>query len=241
MLDEALEMAGDDHTAGAGIVVGCPYAWCLMAKAVIRREQGKLDEGEKLSETALRIAAEHGDPETESWTRGNLATLLAYRGDLNGALALAQRNYELTERLGDVFSRHWALLYLGFVHLERGEYGQSLDYLQRADTLYREAMGSGGEAEAWRSALISDALLEVGRIDEAREQAEHAVEIARGRGLLWGMPRSLIAKARAMSAAGEPGVDAVLDEAEAVAERNGHTHEIDRIREARERVGAGAG
>jgi class 3 adenylate cyclase/tetratricopeptide (TPR) repeat protein len=241
LLDKALEMAGDDHSTGAGIVVGCPYAWCLMAKAVIRREQGELEEGEKLSQAALRIAGEHGDPETESWTRGNLALLLAYRGDLNGALALAQRNYELTERLGDVFSRHWALLYLGFVHLEREENEMALDNLERADTLYREAMGAGGEAEAWRHALISDALLALGRVEEARERAELAVEIARGRGLLWGLPRSLVALAGAKVAAAEDGGEELLYEAESVGARNGLVHEMDRVREVREAVAARAG
>ena len=145
-------------------MIGCPYAWAMMAKAVIRRDRGEFDAGEELSEKALRIAAEQGDPETASWTRGNLAALLAMRGDLDSALGLAQRNYELTERLGDVFSRHWALFYLGFVRLERGDAEGALDSLERADRLYREAMGNGGEAEAWREAMIAEALLGVGRV-----------------------------------------------------------------------------
>ena len=131
LVDEALEIAGDDHSAGNGIVIGCPYAWAMMAKAVIRRDRGEFDAGEELSEEALRIAAEQGDPETASWTRGNLAALLATRGDLDAALGLAQRNYELTERLGDVFSRHWALINLGFVRLERGDAEGALDSLER--------------------------------------------------------------------------------------------------------------
>jgi adenylate cyclase len=184
LVDEALEIAGDDHGAGAGIVIGCPYAWCLMAKAVIRRDRAEFDAGEELSGSALRIAAEQGDPETASWTRGNLAALLAARGDLDEALGLAQRNYELTERLGDVFSRHWALVYLGFVHLEREDAKAALDYLERGDRLYREAMGNGGEAEAWREAMIAEALLGVGRVPEARERAEHATAVAHERGLL---------------------------------------------------------
>ncbi len=105
LLDEALEIAGDDHSAGNGIVIGCPYAWAMMGKGIFRRDACEYDAGEELFEKALRIAAEQGDPETESWTRGNLAMLLAIREDLDPALGLALRNYELTERLGDVFSR----------------------------------------------------------------------------------------------------------------------------------------
>ncbi len=241
LLDEALAMAGDDHGAGAGIIIGCPYAWALMAKAVIRRDRGEFDTGEELFESALRIAGEQGDPETESWTRGNLAGLLALRGDLDGALGLAQRNYELTERLGDVFSRHWALLYLGLVLLERAEPQQALEYLQRADDVYREAMSTGGEAEAWRAALIAEALLGVGREAEALERAEHGVLVARDRGLMWALPRALRAVATARNATGGTGASELLDEAEAVATANGQSVELESIRGARDAVAASSG
>ena len=127
------------------------------------------------------------------------------RGDLDSALGLAQRNYELTERLGDVFSRHWALFNLGFVRLERGDAEGALDSLERADRLYRQAMGDGGEAETWREALIAEALVGVGRVPEGLERAECATAIVRERGLLWGLPRALRTLAQARIAAGEPG------------------------------------
>ena len=60
MLDEALEIAGDDHSVGSGIVIGCPVAWAVMAKGVIRRNRGQLDDAGELFETALRIAAVRG-------------------------------------------------------------------------------------------------------------------------------------------------------------------------------------
>jgi tetratricopeptide (TPR) repeat protein len=238
LIDEALEIAGDDHGAGTGIVIACPYAWCLMVKAVIRREEREFDESEELSELAIRIADEQGDPETESWTRGNLAIVLAYRGDLDGALRVAQRNYELTERLGDVFSRHWALLYLGFVHLERDEAESGLGYLERADTLYMEAMGTGGEAEGWRGAMIADGLLGVGRTAEALERAEQAAAVCRDRGLEWGLPYALQILARIRVAAGEPGAEDLLDEAEGVCSKNGQLRELDEVRTLRDTVAA---
>jgi tetratricopeptide (TPR) repeat protein len=238
LLDEALEIAGDDHGAGAGIVIGCPYAWCLMAKAVLQRDRGDLEAAEKLSDRAIRIAGEHGDPETEGWTRGNLAVAMVYRGDLDGALALAQRNYELTERLGDVFSRQWALVNLGYVHLERGDAETALQYVERADQLYLEAMGRGGEAEGWRNAMIAEALLGVGRVSEALERAEHAVAVIRERGLDWGAPRALRALALARSAAGTPGAEELFDESERVATDHGQVIEAERTRAARDRVAA---
>jgi class 3 adenylate cyclase/tetratricopeptide (TPR) repeat protein len=237
---EALELAAGDHAAGTGLVIGCPYAWCLMAQAVIQRDRGDLDAAEELSASALRIAAEQGDPETESWTRGNLAVVLTYRGDLDAALALAQRNYELTERLGDVFSRHWAILYLGFVHLAREEPEAALGYLERADALYLEAMGTGGEAEGWRGAMIAEALLGLDRVPEALERAEQAAAAIRDRGLNWALPRALRTLARIRLAAGEPGARELLDEAERVASDNGQALELNDIRAIRDTVAAGS-
>jgi class 3 adenylate cyclase/tetratricopeptide (TPR) repeat protein len=240
-VDQALEIAGDDHAVGAGIVIGCPYAWGLMAKAVIRRDRGEFDAAEQLFESALRIASEQRDPETESWTRGNLAGLMALRGELDAALGLALRNYELTERLGDVFSRHWALVYLGVVLLERAEPEQALDYLERADHVYREAMGNGGEAEGWRAALIAEALLGVGRVSEALELADRGAAICRERGLHWAQPRVLRTLAGARAATGEPGGLELLDEAERIAATNRQSVELESIRAARDAVAASSG
>jgi class 3 adenylate cyclase/tetratricopeptide (TPR) repeat protein len=238
LLDQALEIAAGDHGAGRGIVIGCPYAWATMAKAIIRRDRGELEAGEELFERALRIADEQSDPETASWARGNLASLLAMRGDLDAALGLAKRNCELTERLGDVFSRHWALFQLGFVRLARGEAEGALDSLERGDRLYREAMGTGGEAEAWREALIAEALIGVGRVREGLAAAERAVAVARERGLLWAFPRALRALAQARIAAGEPGARELLDEAERVARESGRAVEVEAIERLRDSVPA---
>jgi tetratricopeptide (TPR) repeat protein len=239
LLDEALAIAGDDHSAGNGIVLGCPYAWAMMGKGIVRRECAEYDAAEQLFEKAMRIAAEQGDPETESWTRGNLAMLLAVRGDLDPALGLALRNYELTERLGDVFSRVWALINLGIVRLARGEAEDALEALERGDRLYREAMGKGGEAEAWREALIAEALVSVGRVPEALERAERGVAIARERGILWTLPRALRTLGQVRVAAGAQNWAEPLDEAEKLASADGRLYELQGIETVRNSVPAG--
>ena len=83
-LDEVLELAGDDRRAGAGIVIGSPVAWATMAKGLVLRERGQLEEAEAQFNAALRIATEEGDPEIASWTRSNQALMLAMRGELDG-------------------------------------------------------------------------------------------------------------------------------------------------------------
>ena len=119
------------------------------------------------------------------------------------------------------------------MRLERGDAEGALDSLERGDRLYREAMGNGGEAEAWREAMIAEALVGVGRVPEGLEKAEHAAAIARERGLLWGLPRALRTLAQARIAAGEPGAGELLDEAEKVATASGRVIELKGIERVR--------
>jgi adenylate cyclase len=238
MLDEALEIAGDDHAAGAGVIIGCPVAWALMAKGVLRRDRGEFDQAAELCERALRIAAEHGDPETEGWTRGAQIAIHYYRGEIDEAVALAQRNYELTERLGDVFSRTWALVYLGIARIYAEDFQGALDALERAERLYRDAMGRGGEAEAWRTAFRAEALLGLGRTAEALATAERAASIARERGMKWSFPRAARTLARARAAAGKPGVEEAFEDAAESAREVGLMVELEGIEEDRRGVAA---
>ncbi|HEX6586751.1 MAG TPA: adenylate/guanylate cyclase domain-containing protein [Solirubrobacterales bacterium] len=238
LLDEALEIAGDDRGAGVGIIIGCPVAWALMGKGVLLRERGELDEAYELCEAALRIAAEQGDPETEGWTRGSQVTIRCYRGETSEALALAERNYELTERLGDVFSRTWALVYLGIARVYAEEFEGGLEALERAERLYREAMGKGGEAEAWRAAFRAEALLGLGRTAEALATAEGAASIARERGMKWSLPRAARILGRARTAAGKPGAEEAFEEGAAAAREVGLMVELEAIEEDRRAVAA---
>jgi class 3 adenylate cyclase/tetratricopeptide (TPR) repeat protein len=238
-LDEVLELSGGDREIGAGIVIGSPIAWATMGKGLAERERGRLDEAETLFEESLRIATEDGDPETMSWTRSNLSLMLSMRGDVEAGVALARRNCEDTERLGDVFSRTLALANLGASQLAAEDYAGALDSLETAERLYREAMDNGGEMEAWRAAIRAQALAGVGRTDEAIELATEASEIARERGMLWSLPLAILAVARCRAAAGDTDVQGVLDEAAAAAEETGAMTTLGMIEEERQSLTAG--
>jgi tetratricopeptide (TPR) repeat protein len=174
-----------------------------------------------------------------SWTRSNLSLMLAMRGDTEGAVGLARRNCEETERLGDVFSRSLALANLGAAQLAAEEYAPALESLEEAERLYLDAMGNGGEMEAWRAGLRAQALAGVGRTDEAIALATEASQIARERGMLWSLPLAILALARARAAAGDSDVHAVLDEAAAAAEDTGAMTTLGAIEEEREALAAG--
>jgi class 3 adenylate cyclase/tetratricopeptide (TPR) repeat protein len=238
--DEILDLAGEDRGVGAGIIIGSPVAWATMAKGLVLRERNELEEAERLFNAALRIATEDGDPEIASWTRSNQALMLAMRGDLDAAIALARRNCELTERLGDVFSRSLALSNLGGTQIAAGDYAGALDSLEESERVYRAAVSGGDEMEAWRAGLRAEALVGAGRSEEALELAEWAAEIARERGMLWSLPLALQAIAIARAASGRDGVEVALDEAAAVAERTGAMISLQSIETTRETIGAPA-
>jgi class 3 adenylate cyclase/tetratricopeptide (TPR) repeat protein len=212
-LDELIEIADGDLSIGAGIILNTPLAWAEMGKGMVRREQDDLDGAEPYFERALEIAAAAGDPETASWVRSNQAGLMAMRGDVEGGLAVARRNCELTERIGDVFSRSLAIANLAWTQLAAEEYQEALDSIEEADLIYREAMKIGGEMEGWRSQLRANALIGVGRTEEAVTEAEWAVRVSRERGLLWSLPIALLALGRARHAAGQAGAAEALSEA----------------------------
>ena len=70
-VEEMLELSGGDPAVGAGIVIGCPPAWALVARSMALKEMGCAEEAEAAADASLPLAAEHGDPETESWGRGS--------------------------------------------------------------------------------------------------------------------------------------------------------------------------
>jgi adenylate cyclase len=237
-LDEVLELAGEDRRAGAGIVIGSPVAWATMAKGLVLRERGRLDEAEAQFNAALQIATEEGDPEIASWTRSNQSLMLAMRGELDAAIASARRNCELTERLGDVFSRSLALSNLGGAQIAAGEYADALDTLEEAERIYRAAVSDGDEMETWRAGLRAEALTGVGRAEEGLELAEWAAAVARERGMLWSLPLDLQAVAIARTALGRAGAEQALDEAAEVAKGTGAMISLEAVETTRATLGA---
>jgi adenylate cyclase len=239
--DEVLELAGDDHGAGAGIIMGCPVAWAVGGKAIACRERGEYEEAERHLERAIRIAEEQGDPETTSWHLGSKALLMTMRGEADAGVLMARRNCEETERMGDVFSRSLALGNLGATQLAAEDYAAALDSMEEAERLYREAMDVGGEMETWRAALRANALSGVGRGEEALEIAEWAVRVARERELFWSLPLALLAVARARGVLGREDAEGALDQAEAEARRTGAMATLQGIEDEREALAAAAG
>jgi tetratricopeptide (TPR) repeat protein len=155
---------------------------------------------------------------------------------------MARRNCELTERIGDVFSRSLARAHLAWAQIAVEEHEEALASIEEADRVYCEAMTFGGEMEGWRLQIKAQALTGLGRTDEAIEIAERSVSISRERGLLWSLPIALLNLGRALNAAGRHReAAAVLDEAARVARQTNALTCLGDIEAEREAVGSGAG
>jgi adenylate cyclase len=237
-LDEMLEVVGDDGSVGANIVLGSPIAWGLMGKGMVRRERIEFDAAEELFDRALEIALDEDDPETASWIRSNQSGLLAMRGDAEAGLAVARRNCELTDRLGDVFSRSLALSNLAWTQMNAEDHQGALESIEESERLYREAMDNGGEMEAWRMQIRGQALTRLGRAEEALPVVEEAVRLALERGMMWTYPVALLALARAETAVGRSGAEEALAEAERVAQKNGMLTLLVDIEAEKEQLGS---
>jgi len=240
-LDEVIELTGEDPAIGAGLVIGNPLAWAHMGKGLVLKERGDLDAAATEIETALRVAIEAQDPETESWVLGMQAMVRSLQGDSEGACAIARRGCEVAQRLGDAFSRSVALANLAWTENEAGDHESALESIEEADRLYLGAMGVPGEMEGWRGSVRAEALRGLGRATEALSSAERAVEASNSRGIEWGGILALLALGRARADTGDfDAADEALAEALEMARRHRATVNEERVEDARRALATGS-
>ena len=170
-VDEMLEMTAGDPDLGAGIVIGSPIAWGLMAKSVALRERDRPEEAEG---AARRGAARSPPSRTTRRPRaghwGRSASCSPTAATSRRRWRWRRRNCELTERLGDVFSRSTALNIAGLRAAGRGrtrEGAGGRSSCPTASTARRWAPAARPRAGA--AILRARALLGVGRTEEALE------------------------------------------------------------------------
>jgi class 3 adenylate cyclase len=177
VLDRAIELADGDPTVGAGITVGCPYAFCHAFKGGVLAGLGELEEGRHLIEQGMKLAREQGDIETVGWGHSFYAWLAYSLGEPEAVHGHAQQFLEIAERIGDSFSRSWAWLWLGQAEQMRGEWRQAIAALERSLAISRERR-SAVEGDALRLAMLSESYLGFGDAERARALAEEALAIA---------------------------------------------------------------
>ena len=225
-VDRAIARANGDPTVGAGMPLGCPYAWALGWKGYLNTELGNLDEARRLIEQARRVAGDQNDIEVVGWTHMWSTDRAFAAGEAESALTHAQQATEIAERMGGSFSRAHAWAWLGVAERARGEWQRSIDAIERANELAREGR-TAVEAEAWRLALLAESYLGSGDPQRAFALVEEAVALADSQGQEQARPHIQLALARVLL--GSPG-PVPVEQVEAALTR---TLEAARARDAR--------
>lgn len=176
VLDRAIELADGDPTVGAGVTVGCPYAFCHSFKGVLVASLGELEEAGGLIEQGMSLAREQGDIETMGWSHSFSAWLADFLGRPESAQAHAQQFLEIAERTGSSFSRSWAWLWVGRTEYQQGQWQEAIEAIERSLEISREQR-SAVEGDMLRLSVLSQSYLGRGDVDRARALAEEALEI----------------------------------------------------------------
>jgi class 3 adenylate cyclase len=181
ILDRAIELAGGDVTMAAGLVVGCPLAFCHIFRGGMVASLGDLDEARAGIERGMDMAREQGDVETVGWGHMWAAWVAYVAGDSNGTLSHAEQSVEIAERLGDAFSRAWSWTWLGVARHAQGDSEGAIDALEQAMALAAERR-TAIEGTDWRLATLAEARAATGDAQRAIGLANDAVTFAREHG-----------------------------------------------------------
>ncbi|HEX6652032.1 MAG TPA: adenylate/guanylate cyclase domain-containing protein [Thermoleophilaceae bacterium] len=179
--DRAIELADGDPTVAAGISVGCPYAFCFDLKGLVLTDMGELDEARRMLDQARKIAGEQGDSETVAWSHMKSCWLGYFLGDSEAALGHAQQALEISERIGEPFSRAWSWTFLGLAKWMRGEWQAAVEAYERARAISTERR-TAIEGEAVRLAFLAECHFRLGDLERARALVAEAIASADERG-----------------------------------------------------------
>jgi DNA-binding CsgD family transcriptional regulator len=147
---------------------------------------------------AAEIGAQY---DQEDAAQVSLAALIAaYRGDLSHARELAERARALAQESGSALTLDDVEGVLGVVELWSGQPERSIEHFVTADT-GRRAIGFGEPGLFWWQGEHIEALLEVGRVDDATDVLDRwqsdAEQLGRARVLPYAtQSRALVASAR---------------------------------------------
>jgi DNA-binding CsgD family transcriptional regulator len=208
-LDEAQRLAEDVTTAGEESGSALLAANGLWLQANVLQRRGALAEAEACFSAAVDTAAAHGFLTVSGWVGAQYATMLAERGD-GEAAAEVLRRLGLDGPLPDTAQLYEARLAAGLTRVASGQVRAGIDELRAVGQRWEAIGARNPDMAPWRPHL-AQALLLLGRRDEAGAVAEEHAALARAWGA--GRPLARALRVRAMTLGGE---DAILSLRESV-------------------------
>lgn len=162
---------------------------------------GDIREGEAYAESALESAIASGSHSELALTYGLLGSVLAWKGDYEGALERYMRELAVHEAADDEVNRVRVLHRIGDNLHHSGKTEESLQWFEQALPLFKKLGDRLGMA--WCLHSLSEACFTLGRLSEASRLAADAVEIREQVGDPRGLAHSLLLRSKIMHAIGE--------------------------------------
>ena len=193
----AIDLCDGRPEYGTGISIASPLAFQTMWIGVCTSHIGPLDEADRFINRAQEIARGVDDLETIAWCYEMRIWVSVLRGEPRTALADGQQCYEIAERIGDGFTRSWAYYWLAAAHGLEENWERTIELCEQSERMSQE-MRTAVLGRPPRLANISQALVALGRPEEAVQYSRDALASADEQGLPSARCFGLISLARAL-------------------------------------------
>jgi hypothetical protein len=185
------------------IAVGSDRGHLELQRALLHHRLGDLDRALIGNQRALAHLDAEVDDVAIIRVHLNLAVLHAQRAELDEAGAHGIRAIELADRLGHEHLAAMAEHNLGYAFARAGDLAAALEMIESADHRFA-AISEPPEQRAVRSADRAEVLLKANLLNEARQEADHALETLAAGPNVTDLAETALLAARARLAAGDP-------------------------------------
>ncbi len=176
-VDEAERRYSDSYEVADRTGAIAAKASALNCRAVIAQRLGDLDEATTLYRRAARLAVEGGEIRLAGMIEQNLGVLANIRGDLDGALVRYRAALRAFQEVSDDEAGSWVLNNMGMLLTDLGLPLRAEKCFVKG--LYIASARRDRPMEGVLRANYSESLVALGRWDEAAEQLEVALRIAK--------------------------------------------------------------
>jgi tetratricopeptide (TPR) repeat protein len=181
ILDRALEKAGGDPSVGAGVVLGCPMAFCLIFKGGYLAHLGQLETGSQLIAEGRELAASVGDMETVGFSHMWEVWFEFFAGDAVRALEHGEQALAIANRIGDARSQSVSSWLLGWARLMNDDFAGAIEAVEHSLAIARERRVAV-DSDAMSLALLAQAHAGAGEGERARQLVARALVVAEAQG-----------------------------------------------------------
>lgn len=234
-LDDALKMNEDqialsDVEPGLGrATIGISSADALWHRGVMFTDIGRFEEAHNALQQGNERALKFGDNEVASWGDFWTTRLFVRSGDMPRAIAMGRKAIDSSEKIGSVLARVGAYCFNGLACVLAEEWNAARENLERSLEL-SSTNHAGQFFDVFTKPGLAEALLGLGIVDAALEQAYDAVETATNFENPVGEVAAQLALARVLLATGSADtltvIQSALDRAKEIVQETGaHSYE----------------